>query len=614
MSTSSATDSRHAAATRHMQSGAYRAAIQLYEALLEKTPDDADVLNDVALAHYQLGRPDEAIAHLERALNVDPSHEAAFFNLLDATLDHEGRLQANERFDRFGSGIPVSAEKNIWHVKTIIRADVLEHGGNLNPQILQTLQQLWGNQTWAASLEYVQQMVSHASATKLPILECGSGLTTIVLGLVTRGTGPDVWSLEHHSEWHQRVSDALRQLAINHVNLCLSPLIGREGFAWYDIPSSKMPNNFGLVVCDGPPGSTPGGRYGLMPVMRDHLAPEAVILMDDIDRQGEWNAVHRWKSTEPLSIDVQGTTRKFAVVRRNPDQPKTNGSPSSVSATEAIADSQSSSIQTTSTSTPSRPPIFIGGAARSGTTLLRAILNAHSHIAIGAELKATPMIAQFWRQLSQYRAHLRQHFLIEQDDIDAAVGELVRSILGKYHAQADVPRIGEKTPNNVFVFSHLHEIFPQSPLLHIIRDGRDVVRSLLQQNWVSGTSGETMAITQDPEAAATYWVNAVTTGRRAAQQSESLHERYLEIRYEDLVSHSEPTARSLFEHIDEDWEPAVLNFHENDASVYEHVHRPISNASVGKWKTALTPDEKSIVKRVAGDLLIDLGYAEDLNW
>jgi len=326
MPTPSTTDPRHAAARRHLQDGAYQAAIKLYEALLEETPDDADVLNDMALACYQFGRPDEAIAHLRRALNADPGHQAAFFNLLDATLEHEGRTRANERFERFESGIPVSAEKNTWQLKSLSREAILEHGEDLNPQMLRALQQLWGNQVWAASLEYVQQMVCQASATNLPILECGSGLTTLVLGLITRGTKTDVWSLEHHSEWHQRVSDTLHQLAINHINLCLSPLISYEGFAWYDVPSGKMPNNFGLVVCDGPPGSTPGGRYGLMPVMRDRLAPEAVILMDDIDRQGEWNAVHRWKSMEPLSIDVRGTTRKFAVIRRTPGQANTNGS------------------------------------------------------------------------------------------------------------------------------------------------------------------------------------------------------------------------------------------------------------------------------------------------
>ena len=124
-----------------------------------------------------------------------------------------------------------------------------------------------------------------------------------------------------------------------------------------------------------------------------------------------------------------------------------------------------------------------------------------------------------------------------------------------------------------------------------------------------------MAITQEPEAAAAYWKQAVLAGRKAALQSPTLRKRYTEIRYEQLVTSPEKTIRPLFEHIGESWEPDVLRFHEqNNPDVYEQVYRPISDASVGKWKRGLSRNEKDTVKQVAGDLLIDLGYATNLNW
>lgn len=259
-------------------------------------------------------------------------------------------------------------------------------------------------------------------------------------------------------------------------------------------------------------------------------------------------------------------------------------------------------------------PIFIGGAGRSGTSLVRSILNAHSRIAIGAELKVTPLIARFRNQFTHYQAHLQEHFFVQPENIDTIIKNLITSLLDKYRRHADKPRLGEKTPNNVFFFPPLHQMFPESPLLHVVRDGRDVVRSLLQKEWGNVSSRKPMAITQDPEAAASYWKKAVTAGRRAAQASDSLREQYLEIRYEDLVTNPVPIARLIFSHIHEPWEPDVLNFYQEQTDVYNQVYRPISDASVGKWKTGLSPAQKSTVKRVAGDLLIELGYADDMSW
>lgn len=260
------------------------------------------------------------------------------------------------------------------------------------------------------------------------------------------------------------------------------------------------------------------------------------------------------------------------------------------------------------------PIIFIGGAGRSGTSLLRTILNAHSHISIGAELKVTPEIAQFWRRMLRYSSHLAHYFDLEERDLNEAFGTLICSLLSKKLAgHGDTVRLGEKTPNNVFVFPHLHRIFPESPLLHIIRDGRDVVRSLLRQNWAS-PDGSPLAITQDSKAAAAYWVKAVTAGRRASRMSSTLADRYLEIRYEELVTNTESVARSIFEHLGEPWEPRILDFHKHEVSVYDHVYRPVTDRSVGKWRQDLSPDQKMRVKEVAGDLLIQLGYAKDLSW
>lgn len=75
-----------------------------------------------------------------------------------------------------------------------------------------------------------------------------------------------------------------------------SPLKDYGDFCWYDAPLESMPDSFSLVICDGPPGATKGGRYGLVPFMRDRLRSGCVILLDDAEREEERTIAARWQS------------------------------------------------------------------------------------------------------------------------------------------------------------------------------------------------------------------------------------------------------------------------------------------------------------------------------
>lgn len=76
-----------------------------------------------------------------------------------------------------------------------------------------------------------------------------------------------------------------------------------------------MPNRFGLVVCYGPPGDTPGGRYGMLPVMRARLDRRCVILLDDVQRPAEREVAGRWAQELNAAYRVDGCEKLFAVIR-----------------------------------------------------------------------------------------------------------------------------------------------------------------------------------------------------------------------------------------------------------------------------------------------------------
>jgi len=193
----------------------------------------------------------------------------------------------------------------------------LPNGETPSRQLLADLITGWDNPGFAADLDYVEELAGRASTTAGPILECGTGLTTIILGLLAGRRGVEVWSLENSEEWHFRISGALKHHGIKDVRISLAPLRDYQGFCWYDPPLLEMPNQFSLVVCDGPPGTTKGGRYGLMPILGNRLVAGSVVLLDDAERPGEIESLNRWQSEVRLDIRiVEKSSGTFAVITR----------------------------------------------------------------------------------------------------------------------------------------------------------------------------------------------------------------------------------------------------------------------------------------------------------
>jgi hypothetical protein len=164
----------------------------------------------------------------------------------------------------------------------------------------------------SASEEYLQALFRHASASRGPILECGSGLSTLLLGIAAQHAGQKVYSLEDHSEWLKVVRSALRRYKITSVELCLSPLREYGDYEWYDPPQAILPKDFALVVCDGPQGTAHGGRYGLMPVLGERLGSGCVVLLDDASRMSEQQVLARWDEELHISHEIFGTSKPYA--------------------------------------------------------------------------------------------------------------------------------------------------------------------------------------------------------------------------------------------------------------------------------------------------------------
>jgi hypothetical protein len=164
----------------------------------------------------------------------------------------------------------------------------------------------WGNLGYAAGLSYLRHVGGHAAHSAGAILECGSGATTLLIGALTRQSNRQFIVLEHNKTWYDYLRRILDYLEFSHITLLYTPLVDYEGYHWYQIPQDLTMDKISLVICDGPPSSNPGGRYGLLPTMIDHLAEECVILMDDTHRRAEQHIIDAWTECRCLKANRIG--------------------------------------------------------------------------------------------------------------------------------------------------------------------------------------------------------------------------------------------------------------------------------------------------------------------
>jgi hypothetical protein len=206
--------------------------------------------------------------------------------------------------------LAVKARVNAFRLKKCV--------GEIDPsqlpsdQLLTRISQAWGNESWSADISYLRAVCSVGMKCDTAILECGSGLTTLLLAIFAGKRGIRVLSLEHLPKWRHHIVSTLFRFHLPG-EVVLSPLRNEGEFDWYTLPDS-MPPCIGLVICDGPPASTRGGRVGVLPACRPFLRPGCVILMDDAERDGERNALQHWSEMGAKVALVPGTDGCYAQV------------------------------------------------------------------------------------------------------------------------------------------------------------------------------------------------------------------------------------------------------------------------------------------------------------
>lgn len=255
-----------------------------------------------------------------------------------------------------------------------------------------------------------------------------------------------------------------------------------------------------------------------------------------------------------------------------------------------------------------RPPFFVVGAPRSGTTYLVEVLDRHPEIMLTNETRVMTFVAKILHEYGK-----RQFVLLNERDrfllrLRRELPEVVRRFYEDLGASQD-SRWGDKFPHyadpNIDPrgLDLIDEFFPRCQFVHIVRDGRDVAASLLRKGWV------------DFDEALDVWSRHVTHARDFGLRLGL--GRYHELRYDDLIQDGPSTVRRLLAFLDVDPDdPVVRRFLEQQ----DRERTPFSGATtdatrIGSttWQQRLRPEQITRANRKLADPLVALGF-ESHRW
>ncbi|MGH2752260.1 MAG: sulfotransferase family protein [Actinomycetota bacterium] len=259
---------------------------------------------------------------------------------------------------------------------------------------------------------------------------------------------------------------------------------------------------------------------------------------------------------------------------------------------------------------------FIIGSARSGTTLLRMMLNAHPEVAVPPESR---FVTDLYRTdevvteefLERLAAHTRwPSWETPIADVRARIGgrariphtEAVEAAYETFARARGKSRFGDKTPRYIEELPLLARLWPRAKFVHLVRDGREVALSF----------GDVPFGPKTVARAARLWSDRVVQGIERGRPLGP--DRYLEMHYEDLLDNPRQEMEALCRFLELDFDPAMLDYAHSSrvealdrAKLYNpYVTRAITRTR--SWREEMPAAQIEVFEAVAGDTLATMGY------
>lgn len=309
---------------------------------------------------------------------------------------------------------------------------------------------------------------------------------------------------------------------------------------------------------------------------------------------------------------------------------------------------------------------FIVGHGRSGTTWLERTLNTHPEVLclgpgmfFGRPLHNVGGRRVLYEVLSGSEGLKTWHDFDENlwtkpEEFDRDVAQIVRAamdaLMRRRLTESGKRILGDRTPHHISFLHEVRTLYPDAKIVHAIRDGRDVAISGMHGFWHTSEDrgGPTKLSSEEMEIRDSYlndraaflaagrsiftedrirqrargWDLYVRQGRKNGRVM--FDENYSELLYEDHLEKPHETLRELFGILGADTGPEIIEsvleansfekLSEGRARGQEASDTFFRKGISGDWREVFTERDKGIFKEEAGDLLVELGYEEDLSW
>lgn len=273
------------------------------------------------------------------------------------------------------------------------------------------------------------------------------------------------------------------------------------------------------------------------------------------------------------------------------------------------------------------PPVFIVGAPRSGTTLMAVLLDRHSNIAIGPETQFfTEFIPRNWAQstpktyeqlvdsaldfkriadFSLDRNQLLHHF----KKYELSFANLLRAIIEVHAIRNSKLRPGEKSPKHLQHVPRILDQFPESKVICVLRDGRDVVRSLLETSW---------AIPGNPRRLQLFCIRWNDAVEKTIHYERTLPpNRFMTVKFEDILRQPRPELEKICDFIGEEFESTQLEVAQTSSVIPDWEKKWKNRATemldpgrIEAWRGSSDQKQIWVMNSMMGTMLERVGYLD----
>ncbi|VDM97743.1 unnamed protein product [Thelazia callipaeda] len=260
------------------------------------------------------------------------------------------------------------------------------------------------------------------------------------------------------------------------------------------------------------------------------------------------------------------------------------------------------------------PLIFIGGVPRSGTTLMRAMLDAHPSVRCGEETRIIPRILAWrtqWKK-SQKEWNRLKEAGVTDEVINNAISSFILHVIAGHGEFAE--RLCNKDPFTMKAAEYLSKVFPNSKFLLMVRDGRATVHSILSRK-ITITGFDL----NNPRLCLEKWNSII---KIMYEQCRTIGpKRCMVVYYEQLVLHPEQQLRKILDFLDIPWNDQVLH-HEKfigkgislskTEKSTDQVIKPVNLDALTTWVGMFSADLVKEMSSIA-PMLAQLGYDPNAN-